>query len=284
MAISPEKIADFLKFYVESGITMAVGNTPINHYVYTTPAASFSPTLKKAAVAPILTSAPPFPSPQSDLRKGDQTMTRTKPSQAASAATSTVAQNCQTLSELRQAMASFEGCALKLTATNMVFADGNPQAQIMVIGEAPGADEDKQGLPFVGLSGQLLDRMLATIGLSRKENLYISNIVPWRPPGNRQPTTQEIALCQPFIERHIELVNPKILILVGGVSAKTILRSSEGIMKLRGQWHTFQTAQLKAPIKTIATFHPAFLLRSPGQKAQVWNDLLLVKKYIELMT
>ena len=181
-------------------------------------------------------------------------------------------------------MASFEGCSLKLTATNMVFADGNPQAKIMVVGEAPGADEDKQGLPFVGLSGQLLDRMLATIGLSRKENLYISNIVPWRPPGNRQPTTQEIALCQPFIERHIELINPKILILVGGISAKTILRSSEGIMKLRGQWHTFQTAQLRDPIKTIATFHPAFLLRSPGQKAQVWADLLLVKKYVELMT
>jgi uracil-DNA glycosylase len=187
-----------------------------------------------------------------------------------------IAQSCQSLAELRQALQNFEGCALKHTATNLVFADGNPQAKVMVVGEAPGADEDRQGLPFVGLSGQLLDRILATIGLNRT-NVYISNIVPWRPPGNRQPTTQEIALCQPFIERHIELVNPQLLILVGGVSAKTLLQTNEGIVKLRGRWQSYQSAGLMAPIKALATFHPAYLLRSPGQKAQVWKDMMLIQ-------
>jgi DNA polymerase len=190
-----------------------------------------------------------------------------------------LAQHCHTLAELYDMMKKFDTCALKQTATNLVFADGNPKAAIMVIGEAPGADEDIQGKPFVGLSGQLLDRILATIGLNRS-NVYISNIVPWRPPGNRQPTSQEIALCQPFIERHIELIVPKLLILVGGVSAKTLLNTSQGIMKLRGHWHTYQTSGLNHPIKALATFHPAYLLRSPGQKAQVWQDMLLVQDEI----
>jgi uracil-DNA glycosylase len=216
------------------------------------------------------------------LKPIDQPMPKLKPSPlpAGTVSSRELAQQCQTLDDLKATMEKFDGCMLKKTAMNTVFADGNPQASIMVVGEAPGADEDIQGKPFVGLSGQLLDRILATIGLNRG-NAYISNIVPWRPPGNRQPTTQEIALCQPFIERHIELVKPKLLILVGGVSAKTLLNTSEGIMKLRGRWHAYHTPGLKAPIKALATFHPAYLLRSPGQKAQVWRDMLLIEDEIK---
>lgn len=192
--------------------------------------------------------------------------------------TAELLKNCTTLDALRRALEAFEGCALKTTATHTVFSDGQPNAPVMVIGEAPGADEDKQGKPFVGLSGQLLDRILQTIGLNRATNLYISNIVPWRPPGNRQPTPQEIAMCLPFIERHIALVNPKILILVGGTPTKALLNNKSGIMKMRGQWTSYQPSEEIPPIPTMPTFHPAFLLRSPGQKALVWQDMLMVQE------
>jgi len=190
-----------------------------------------------------------------------------------------LAQSARTLAELRNALEKFEDCPLKKTATHLVFADGNPDASIMVVGEAPGADEDRLGVPFVGVSGQLLDRAFAAIGLDRTK-IYISNILPWRPPGNRQPTPHETALCLPFIERHIELVSPEILILVGGTAAKTLLKTNEGIVKLRGKWHAYLSPELKKPIKTLATFHPAYLLRSPGQKRFVWLDLLSVKAMI----
>jgi DNA polymerase len=189
---------------------------------------------------------------------------------------------CQTLEDLRRAITDFEGCALKKTATNLVFADGNPQAKVMLVGEAPGADEDRQGLPFVGVSGQLLDRMLATIGLDRT-SVYITNILPWRPPGNRQPTPQEIAMCKPFVEKHIALVQPQILVLVGGVAMKALFNTNEGIMRLRGTWQSYTPAELEAPIKAIATYHPSFLLRSPGQKAQSWQDMLMIKKALETL-
>lgn len=186
------------------------------------------------------------------------------------------AYKCKTLDELKQAVIDFKGCALKATALNTVFADGNIKADVMLIGEAPGAEEDAQGLPFVGQSGQLLNKILLSIGLTR-ENVYIANIVPWRPPGNRTPTTEEIALCQPFIEKHIELINPKFLVLVGGISAKTILKTNEGVSKLRGKLTTYESLSGRN-INCIATFHPAYLMRSPGQKAQVWLDFLLLKK------
>lgn len=188
----------------------------------------------------------------------------------------TLAANAKTLSDLRTALESFEGCALKKTAMNTVFGDGNPSAHIMLVGEAPGADEDRQGLPFVGLSGQLLDRMFQAIGYDRK-SLYISNILPWRPPGNRPPTTEETTLCLPFIERHIQLVNPKILIFVGGTSAKTLLRTSDGITKIRGRWVTYTPSTGGDLIQATAIFHPAYLLRSPGQKRYAWADLLRLK-------
>ena len=159
----------------------------------------------------------------------------------------------------------------------IVFGVGNPNADLMFVGEAPGADEDRQGKPFVGVSGQLLDRMLAWIGLDRT-TAYITNILFWRPPGNRPPTTAEIAACLPFVERHIELVAPEILVLVGGASAKALLNTQEGIIKLRGRWFEFQRPGLPRPIPAIATFHPAYLLRTPGQKREAWKDLLAIKR------
>jgi DNA polymerase len=176
-------------------------------------------------------------------------------------------------------MQRFEGCALKDTATNLVFGDGNPKAPVMFIGEAPGADEDRQGLPFVGVSGQLLDRMLAAIGLDRG-GAYITNILPWRPPGNRKPTTAEITSCLPFIERHIALVAPRILVLVGGTAASTLLDRSEGITKLRGRWLNYRRPGLE--IATMPMYHPAFLLRQSGLKREAWHDLLEIKNRLKL--
>jgi DNA polymerase len=187
----------------------------------------------------------------------------------------------QTLAELQAAVEAFEGCALKETATNTVFADGAEGAPAMFIGEAPGADEDRIGKPFVGVSGQLLDRMIAAVGLSRSLNAYITNILFWRPPGNREPSTEEIALCLPFVMRHIELVRPKALVFLGGPSAKTLLGRAEGITRLRGKWHEFRTQGMfergEPPIAAMAMFHPAYLLRTPGAKREAWRDLMAVK-------
>ena len=192
------------------------------------------------------------------------------------------------LEELREAIAGFDGMTLKKTATNLVFCDGNPAARVMLVGEAPGADEDRQGKPFVGVSGQLLDKILACIDLDRTAEevdraLYISNILNWRPPGNRTPTPQEIAISLPFIEKHIALVKPDFLILCGGVSAKALLGSADSISRLRGKLHDYvpQTPGLfdtpPAPIKALATYHPAYLLRTPGQKKRVWQDMLMLQ-------
>jgi DNA polymerase len=179
------------------------------------------------------------------------------------------------LDALKAALAEFNGCPLKATARNLVFARGNPDAKVMIIGEAPGRDEDAEGAPFVGRAGQLLDRMLAAIGLD-ETSAYITNVVFWRPPGNRKPTDQEIEACRPFVERHIELVKPDVLVLAGGISAQTLLRAKAGITSLRGRWAEFQTsAGAKLPVLPI--FHPAFLLRRPQEKAKAWADLLSLK-------
>ena len=184
------------------------------------------------------------------------------------------------LDALKDAIARFDGLPLKATATNLVFADGNPQAKLMLVGEAPGAEEDRRGLPFVGAAGQLLDRMLAAIGYDRT-TCYITNIVNWRPPGNRKPSPAEMSLCQPFIERHITLVNPAVLVLLGDTAAKTLTGRSEGITRLRGRWFDWKIPKTGAAIPAMPTFHPAYLLRSPGQKREAWMDLLAIKKKLE---
>lgn len=191
-------------------------------------------------------------------------------------------QRAQSLAELRQMLEGFDGCELKKTANKMVFGDGNPESKIMLIGEAPGADEDREGLPFVGASGKLLDQMLACIGLNRT-NYYITNIIPWRPPGNRNPTMEEIEMCMPFVERRIELIQPKIIVMVGGVAAKSMMNVVTGITALRGKWHDYKTPTMTDPVQAFAIYHPSYLLRSPGQKRVAWNDLLLLKqKLVEL--
>ncbi|MDP6953108.1 MAG: uracil-DNA glycosylase [Alphaproteobacteria bacterium] len=180
-----------------------------------------------------------------------------------------------TVAALAEAVAAFDGCALKKTAKNTVFADGNPEADLMLIGEAPGAEEDRRGLPFVGKAGQLLDRMLAAIGHDR-DSAYITNMLFWRPPGNRSPSPEEIALCRPFVDRHIALVRPRLVVCVGGISAKALLDRSEGITRLRGKWHEI-TPPGCAAIPAMAMFHPAYLLRQPAQKRLAWRDLLAIR-------
>ena len=185
------------------------------------------------------------------------------------------AQQADTLDALKQAMEAFEGCALKRAAKNTVFSDGNPAAKIMLVGEAPGREEDREGKPFIARSGKLLDKMFAAIGLNRND-IYITNLVPWRPTGNRTPTPDETALCRPFLLRHIELVQPDILVLVGGVSAKEMLDSTLGITKLRGSW---QDINIKGrDIPTLPILHPAYLLRNPARKAETWQDLCSLQK------
>jgi DNA polymerase len=197
------------------------------------------------------------------------------PPDAAAIAAREAVKSAKTLDELREALSRFEGCALKNTAKNLVFADGNPKARVMFVGEAPGADEDREGLPFVGRSGKLLDRMMAAIGLDRT-SAYIANIVPWRPPGNRTPTPQESAICLPFIRRQIELADPDILICLGKPSMQTLLGINDGIKASRGRWREYDTGS--RVIKAMATFHPAYLLRTPAEKKFVWRDMLALKK------
>jgi uracil-DNA glycosylase family 4 len=191
-----------------------------------------------------------------------------------------IAAGCRTLAELEAALASFDGCPLKETATRLCFADGNPQAPLMLIGEAPGAEEDRQGKPFVGPSGQLLDRMLAAVGLDRTA-VWITNLLFWRPPGNRPPTTTEVAICQPFLERQIELLAPRLILFLGGSAAKALLDVSEGVTKLRGRRFGYQPVGAPAPIPAFVTFHPAYLLRQPLHKRLVWRDLLTLKEELE---
>ena len=186
-----------------------------------------------------------------------------------------IAARASTLDELREAMAGFEGCNLKYTAKSLVFSDGNPEGSLMLVGEAPGRDEDIEGKPFVGRSGQLLDRILAAIGMDRT-SAYIANVIPWRPPGNRTPTPQETEICRPFIERQIELADPKVLVSLGGPSAKVVIGTPEGIMKLRGNWRIHRTASGKE-IPVMPTLHPAYLLRNPAHKRLAWRDFLEVK-------
>lgn len=216
-----------------------------------------------------------------DEKHADKPLNRLEKKAAPLPKSSPVLSSPETLEDLKIALQNFEGCDLKKTATNLVFGDGNPQAPLMLVGEAPGAEEDRQGKPFVGMSGQLLTRIFESIGLTREKDLYISNVINWRPPGNRQPTSQEITACLPFIKRHIELVNPKILVLVGGTATKALLSDNEGITKIHGKWFEYTSPGLKAPLKMTAIYHPSYLLRSPSRKKDVWMDVLKIKDALQ---
>jgi uracil-DNA glycosylase len=196
------------------------------------------------------------------------------------AAARRLAMECGDLATLEAALVSFEGCALKKTATRLCFADGNPDSPLVLVGEAPGAEEDRKGKPFVGVSGRLLDRMLETIGLDRSR-FWITNCLFWRPPGNRTPSPQEIAVCQPFLERALQLVQPKLVLFVGGTAARSLLGLEEGVTRLRGTLRTWQPEWSPSPVETLVTFHPAYLLRNPAQKKLVWRDLLQLKQRLD---
>jgi DNA polymerase len=187
----------------------------------------------------------------------------------------------KTIPELRAAVEKFDGCALKATARNTAFCDGVLDAPVLLLGEAPGKDEDEQGKPFVGRSGQLLDRMLAQIGLDRKSNILISNTIYWRPPGNRDPTQGEIVACLPFVERLIELASPKLLLLTGKAAAHTMLKREDGVMKLRGRRLLYSRESLPAPVNAMVMLHPAYLLRQPQQKRLAWADLLAAEAWLD---
>jgi uracil-DNA glycosylase family 4 len=190
-----------------------------------------------------------------------------------------VAKHCNSLEELKAALEAFEGCALKRTAKHTVFADGTPAHHIMFIGEAPGAEEDRQGKPFVGRAGQLLDKMLASIGLDRSTNTYITNVLNWRPPGNRDPSPEEAGTCLPFLRRHIELVAPEIIVLLGATAARHVTGRTEGIMRMRGQWLEYYAAGKMVPV--MPTLHPAYLLRQPAHKKLAWRDLQAIEDRVK---
>ncbi|AHX11811.1 uracil-DNA glycosylase, 4 family protein [Neorickettsia helminthoeca str. Oregon] len=185
-----------------------------------------------------------------------------------------------TLGELRELVLSFDGCSLKEGATNTVFCDGNPDSGIMLIGEAPGEQEDKLGIPFRGRSGNLLDKMLQAIDLDRKK-VYITNTIFWRPPGNRRPLPEEIEACRPFLEHHIRLVSPKLIVLLGSTAASSVLNSQDRVSQMRNRFHQYKNDFIKEAITTMVTFHPSYLLRQPAQKRLAWEDLKLIRSYIE---
>jgi DNA polymerase len=238
MTESADRVA-LLRWQIEAGANEAIGETPLDRFA--APAADAAPTAPApAAPEPRLKGVSEAPAPELRIDPGaDKTNAHA------------LAAGANNLDELRAALEVFEGCALKKTATNLVFGDGNPEARILLVGEAPGADEDRLGLPF------------------------------WRPPGNRNPTAAEVAACLPFIERLIELVDPEVLVMVGGTAAKTLLGQSDGIMKLRGRWFNYESARMTRPIPATGIFHPAFLLRSPAQKRTAWTDLLAIKRKLE---
>ncbi len=248
---------DALRLQIEFGADEALLDAPIDRLAAPpTPAAVAPP--RRVQAAP---SAPPPVAPP--VRRARD-----------------IAAAAGTLSELRAALAAFDGCALSATATNLVFADGNPDSGLMFVGEGPGEEEDRAGKPFVGRSGQLLDRMLASIGLDRAHYL-ITNLIPWRPPGNRNPTDTEVLICLPFLLRHIALVRPRRLVLLGALSSRAILGGGTGITRLRGKWVTADIPGLDAPVPTLPMLHPAYLLRSPGAKRDAWTDLLLLRRTLE---
>jgi DNA polymerase len=264
MAEQNSHLADILAFHIEAGADLALDEQPVDRFQEVAAAETTPP-------APVRPAPPAFvPRPQAAIAAAAPAA----PDEAALAARA-MASKAGSLDELHEILKTFNGCALKKTAKNLVFADGNPAAKVMFVGEAPGADEDREGLPFVGRSGKLLDRMMQAIGLDRT-SAYIANIVPWRPPGNRTPTPQETSICLPFIKRQIELANPDILVCLGKPSMQTLLSVNEGIKAGRGRWRQYDTGT--RVIKAIATFHPAYLLRTPGEKRFVWRDMLSLKK------
>jgi uracil-DNA glycosylase len=267
-----DNLQALLDFHVEAGVDLALDETPHNRFAEpkAEPArAKAQPQAPAAKADP----AAPAPSPRA-LPKA----AASAPEEVASMAREQ-ARHAGSLEELEAILARFDGCALKFSAKNLAFADGNPEGRVMLVGEAPGADEDRIGKPFMGRSGQLLDRMLATIGLDRSQ-VYVANIVPWRPPGNRTPTPQEIAICKPFITRQIELASPEFLLCLGGPAAQNLLGIKDGILRTRGRWFGYKSEEGRE-IRALPTLHPAYLLRQPLQKRLGWRDFQALRRALD---
>jgi len=276
----------YLDFHVEAGADAVLDEQPHDRF---NEADAPAPTLRaprRAApraveqpVSPVANtlvpppgSAPPAAAPRTFGRAASA-----QPDEAASDARAR-ARQAKSLDELERILADFDACPLRFTAKNLVFADGNPEARVMFLGEAPGADEDRIGKPFMGRSGQLLDKMMKAIGLDRT-SAYIGNIVPWRPPGNRNPTPQEVAVCRPFVERQIELVDPDIIVCLGAPATQTLTGSKDGILRTRGRLFPYKLPNRE--VKLLATLHPAFLLRQPVQKRLAWRDFRSLRTLID---
>jgi uracil-DNA glycosylase len=265
-----------LRWLLDAGADEAIAEEPVNRFA---PKRS-SPPNETDSTSPLPEARRgASPPPQGEGRKLMASAEAVSLSTAPGAARA-LAGSCRTLDELKQALLNFEGCELKRHAKNTVFADGTPLGRIMLIGEAPGRDEDEQGLPFVGRAGKLLDRILGAIGLDRTK-VYITNVLNWRPPQNRDPSPEEAAVCLPFLHRHIELADPQLLILLGAVSVRHVLGLTDGIMRARGRWELYQSVHLGRAIATMPTLHPAFLLRQPLAKRLAWRDFLMISEKLK---
>jgi len=270
--LTVQRATELLRWWREAGVDIAMDETPHDRF-----AESAAALARRAAAPPRAEIEPPLAPPARAAPAPAPAITA-PPDEAARSAAEAAA-GARTLEELRAALEAFNGCGLKATATQIVFADGAPDAPIMLVGEAPGGDEDRIGRPFVGRAGQLLDRMLASIGLDRTK-VYIANVVPWRPPGNRTPTPQETSACLPFVRRQIALVNPRVLVCLGGSATQTLLGAKEGITRTRGVWRDYANEDGRA-IPALPMFHPAYLLRQPAAKRWAWADLRKLRRAID---
>ena len=261
--------AEVIRWHLDAGVDEAIAEVPQNRFnapQVLNPVAPVVPVASKASQPVKATPAPmaPVAKPSPGFDQALKTAVK-------------VAGAAKNLDELKSALDEFDGCGLKKTATNIVFGHGNPNAKLVLMGDAPGTEEDRQGIPFAGSSGQLLDKMLASIGLKRDE-IYISNTVFWRPPGNRKPNAGEVSICQPFVERMLELIDPEILITVGGPATHSLLAQQGSISRLRGNWFSYETPRMSRPIQATAIYHPEYLLKSPAMKRPTWHDLLEIRK------
>lgn len=262
-----------LEWYIEAGVDEAIGDVPVNRFAAKDSGLAAQEEKKPMAKtisqpAPrIVAPAPESPSPNS--------------ASIAQAKARVLADQAASLEELEIAIREFDGCALKKTCQKTVIYRGNPKAAVMVIGEAPGQQEDEQGIPFCGPSGKLLDKVLGSIGLNPESDIFISNTVYWRPPGNRQPSPEETAICLPFVEKLVALVNPKLLILSGGVATTTLLKKDTSISRLRGKLYEYSNPYLASPVSTLLTYHPSYLLRQPSAKKLAWQDMLMAKSFLQ---
>jgi DNA polymerase len=268
MLLDPRAIESLLAFWADAGVDVTLGEAPIDR------TAPVAPTAGAGARTPA-----PMAAPRRETPAPARPARAPAPDEDAVGAARRAAEAAESLEALGQAIAAFEGCALKAGASRSVFSRGAADAPVMVIGEAPGAEEDARGEPFVGRAGQLLDRMLAAAGLT--DRVFVTNTVFWRPPGNRTPTPAEQAVCAPFLERAIALVRPRVLLLAGGAAAKAMLKRNEGILALRGRWIEWRSEDGRLEIPALPTLHPSFLLRQPAAKRKSWEDMLILAERVD---